>query len=120
MIGGTPSCRSLSCNVPPYLGVSEGASLCKGDNLWLQDGESQPTVDPSNVLGCKSNCSVYNTPMACCTGDFQDRTLCPNSNPAFLSVCPSVYTYAYADSTAVTCQLGSNNATLQVAFCPPP
>ena len=118
------NCPKYSCDAPPYLGIEQGRYLCPRPNLWLKSGESafaSQSIDAGQILGCKSNCSVYNTQQYCCKDQYNYPEVCPSSNPMFNQVCPQVYTYAYADYTGHPlgyCSFGQANATLSVTFCP--
>ena len=57
--------------------------------------------DPSghSLLGCKSNCSVHNSPELCCTGQYSTADNCTaDGNPLFANVCPDAYSYAFSET----------------------
>lgn len=101
------NCKSLGC-------VKKVENFaCPVQNRWH---------DPSGtLLGCKSNCSVWNTPKTCCTGQYNTTESCTvDSNPLFASVCPEAYSYAYSEiQRQVVLQICEEQFdNMLVKFCP--
>lgn len=70
------------------------------------------------TIGCKSACTVFNTPQYCCTGSFNTPETCPPTNYSmyFKQKCPDAYSYAYDDPTSTFGCTGSPNYV--ITFCP--
>lgn len=121
---GMPQCRSRSCLKQPSLGCQDHKIQCPPQNLWYLNGESPSQlskVDASQIVGCKSNCSVLNTDEACCKGNYSQPSVCnTDSNPALAQACPEAYSYAYSDQArSVVSQCFLNPESLmKVTFCP--
>ncbi|CAO3631590.1 unnamed protein product [Cunninghamella blakesleeana] len=73
--------------------------------------------ESDGVKGCKSACSKYGTDEHCCTGKYNNESVCKSSSYSaqVKSACPDAYSYAYDDATSVyTC----GTAGYIVTFCP--
>lgn len=124
---GTSACQSRVCPVPPWLGSTNSTLKCPAPNLWLRDGKKfspNETTDYTQVAGCLSNCTLYNTDYACCRGQYASPTTCTASSPALELACPEAYTYAFDDSVFYqtgnvlqSCVLNSTQSYMEVTFC---
>ena len=102
IIPENPACFPVECDIPAYVGLNaQGETLCPVRNLMWRDNTSR---ELSDVLGCKSECALYNQPQFCCGPGAEGAKLCVGSNPWFKTACPHVYTYASDDAAGVhTC-----------------
>lgn len=92
------SCTTISCQVPPFLGLDKaGKPICPSENMIHLPVSDTSRHFLNDVYGCLSDCSLYHEAQACCAGIFQYPCTCMPSNPWFKEVCPGVYSYAYDD-----------------------
>ena len=114
-----PECSNVSCIAPPYLGITDKNYLqCPSKNLVFFNSTSDPSNTIANVqqvIGCKSDCSVFETDEACCMGQFDTSAACPSTNPWFKSACPNAYSYAFDDAVTRFC---SDIDEIEITFCP--
>lgn len=67
----------------------------------LPPGSAFPTPFLPETVACLSNCTVYGTESACCTGSYNNTNTCPQPNAALAAGVPSAYSFAYDDSNAL-------------------
>lgn len=86
-----------------------------GDGVYPypDDNVQRPIFDP-----CKSACAAHNSPEDCCTGQYNDPTVCGPSlySKAAKAMCPDAYSYAF-DDQASTFIIPSGGGW-EVVFCP--
>lgn len=86
-----------------------------GDGIYPypDDDVERPVFDP-----CKSACAATNSAKDCCTGDYNDPTVCKRSEYSenAKAVCPDAYSYAYDDSTSTF--IIPSGGGWEVVFCP--
>ncbi|KAH8800804.1 PR5-like protein [Xylogone sp. PMI_703] len=100
-----PDCKAVSCSVPPFLDSIGDGYLCPIDNIILRNSTPDPLCDSnsSQIIGCLSDCSLYDSDQACCRGQFSDPKICPPSSQWFKAACPHAYSYAYDENASFTC-----------------
>ncbi|KAI0125150.1 thaumatin family protein [Xylariales sp. AK1849] len=86
-----------------------------GDGIYPypDDNIERPVFDP-----CKSACAATNSASDCCTGDYNDPTVCKRSEYAENAkvMCPDAYSYAYDDQTSTF--IIPSGGGWEVVFCP--
>ncbi|KAI3697376.1 hypothetical protein L6452_30351 [Arctium lappa] len=101
-LGGSGNCSSVRC-------VTDLNVKCP-DSLQVKgDGGSE-------VVACKSACTAFQKPEYCCTGEFNNPTICKPTNYSqiFKEACPTSYSYPYDDATSTfTCK----QANYLISFC---
>jgi hypothetical protein len=86
-----------------------------GDGIYPypDDNVERPVFDP-----CKSACAATSSDRDCCTGKYNDPTVCKRSEYSqnAKAVCPDAYSYAYDDSTSTF--IIPSGGGWEVVFCP--
>lgn len=86
-----------------------------GDGVYPypDDNIQRPIFDP-----CKSACAANNEPANCCTGEYDDPTICQPSLYSYnaKAVCPDAYSFAFDDQTSTF--IIPSGGGWEVVFCP--
>ncbi|KAK8016126.1 hypothetical protein PG993_014315 [Apiospora rasikravindrae] len=86
-----------------------------GDGVYPypDDNVQRPNFDP-----CKSACAVTNAPSDCCTGKYDDPSVCKPSlySGHAKAVCPDAYSFAFDDTTSTF--IIPSGGGWEVVFCP--
>ncbi|MCJ1377838.1 hypothetical protein MMC17_000934 [Xylographa soralifera] len=87
-----------------------------GDGVYPypDDNIQRPLFNP-----CYSACAKYNDPSDCCTGSYDNPSVCQPSlySQDAKAVCPDAYSYAFDDQTSTF--IIPSGGGFQVIFCPP-
>lgn len=87
---------------------------CPELNRWRD-----PSGTQQSLLGCKSNCSVHDSPKLCCTGQYSTPDSCTvDGNPLFANVCPDAYSYAFSEKQRPVLQRCDRFEEILIEFCP--
>ncbi|EXB75913.1 hypothetical protein L484_022590 [Morus notabilis] len=101
--GGTGDCKKSSC---PTNSINTDCQA----KFQVKDG--------SEVVGCKSACTVFNTDRYCCRNAYGTAKTCPPTDYSrfFEKRCPLAYSYAYDDKNSTfTC---FSRPDYLITFCP--
>ncbi|KAJ4390293.1 hypothetical protein N0V85_007364 [Neurospora sp. IMI 360204] len=86
-----------------------------GDGIYPYPDDSiqRPVFDP-----CLSACAATGNPEDCCTGEYDDSSVCTPSlySENAKTVCPDAYSYAFDDQTSTF--IIPNGGGWEVVFCP--
>lgn len=109
---------NLQMSISPSGGGASSGYSCGSPQCSVPSCPDEYAVKDStgNVIGCKSACSVTNSPEDCCTGSYNSPEACKGgANAASIkSACPDAYSFAYDDQTS-TFSCGADSYT--VSFC---
>ena len=113
-------CETRSCSVSPGLEMLNNSTYsCPMENIWYLGGFPPGSANASQIAGCKSNCSILDTDVACCKGEFNLPSTCKtDSSPALAEACPSAYSYAYSDQNRNVVSQCCSNLLMTITFCP--
>ncbi|KAK7914430.1 hypothetical protein PG985_012133 [Apiospora marii] len=86
-----------------------------GDGVYPypDDNVQRPGFDP-----CKSACAATNSPSDCCTGKYDDPSVCKPSlySGRAKAMCPDAYSFAFDDTTSTF--IVPSGGGWEVVFCP--
>ena len=124
MVNGSQECLPKSCTTSPFALTGSGGckkTICPVTNLFSVPGKQiSPYITDKqleNMLGCRSDCSLYRSPQSCCTYPYNVSTTCNPLSMFLKKLCNDAYTYAYDDTANVQCNPGERGF-MKVAFCP--
>jgi len=99
--------------------VNSSTPRCPMENTWFVGGFPSDTANASQIAGCKSNCSIWDTDAACCKGEFNLPSTCKSdSSPALADACPDAYSYAYSDQSRNVVSQCCTKFSMKITFCP--
>jgi hypothetical protein len=82
VIPADQTCPAITCDIPPY----------------SQDCPPQNMINLSTtVVGCLSDCSLFDDDYYCCRGDYNSPDTCLASSGWFKKACPETYSFAFDD-----------------------